>query len=311
MFKITKVIAASEPTTIPPVLVNCHTMYDMMPINPIKPAFANHSIIFANVLPLVLCPDAICIMPIVEMMKSTLVAAVIVINKSTCLNSVFTSINKINAANVVPPRNALTFNALVWNELSFDINSISYEFSKYLYFHCVLLVIITNDHRSSFLLVIFSKNRDLGVAQGKKIERCAYCASKKITHPKSISIRRAITFFLNSWSSQDNTKIRIERCECVCCQNPKCGRSYQKTKTDRKKLLEINAGLKPADSGMVEYKQIFHTNNLNGWLERVIEVVEPIDGVLHIIFRMCKIKAYLDCQKSGGRFVIVGVEVIR
>lgn len=297
---------ASKPTTIPPILVNCHTTYDIMPIKPIKPALENHSIVLANVLPFVLLPDAICIMPIVEIMKNILTAAVAVINQSACLNFSFTSIIKINAANVVPPRNALTFSALEWKVLSFDIYPISCKFFKYLYFHCTLAYLIIHYQRTTFVLVIFLESKEM--ARKKTIELCAYCASKQVTHPRSINVRKAVSFFLNSWSSSSNEKIRIARCECVCCCN--CGANYQKVKMTAQFLLDLCQSLFPLHTALQDFRNLFGGTSFDEWNEHVVEIVQPEKNALHVIFRLCKKKAYLECQKVKGRFVVISVGVL-
>jgi hypothetical protein len=165
----------------------------------------------------------------------------------------------------------------------------------------------TCGYRIIFLLV--PDNPDgKSMAQRRTIEKCAYCDSKEIQHPRTSSVRQNIVFILNLWFSPNCKRETVEKCECVgCCS---CSRNYQKTKFDRKRVLTLSGSLIPLSSALQNFRDIFANNAFDEWVRHVLAIVVTESGAMHIIFRLCRIKAYLDCQKIQGRFVIVSVELL-
>ncbi len=173
-----------------------------------------------------------------------------------------------------------------------------------MYYEVFAIILTSGDLRVSFCIRDFAINLN-ELAQKKKTEKCAYCTSTKVTHPKTISIKKAITAVINPWSSSNTSKIKIERCECVCCC--KCGASYQKMKMNNDTSKLINS-LIPLDSALQDFKNIFNASSFDTWKNHIIEIVEPAKNSMHIIIRLCRKKAYIQCQKLQGRFVIVAVQ---
>ena len=96
--------------------------------------------------------------------------------------------------------------------------------------------------------------------------------------------------------------------ECVgCCT---CHRNYQKTNFNRERLLTFKKSLIPLDSALQNFRDTFRNNGFDDWVKHVLAIVITESGALHIIFRLCRIRAYLDCQRIRGRFVIIAVEVL-
>lgn len=180
---------------------------------------------------------------------------------------------------------------------------------KYFYFQCMFITSKTFEYRIAFVLVIItSVGNDRGLAQKKAVERCAYCNSKEIQHPTTTSLSQNVMYFLNVWFSPNCKREKLEKCECVgCCT---CHRDYQKTNFKRKGLPNLQKSMQPVNTALQNFRDIFGNVNFNDWVNHVLTIVFTENGAMHVIFRICRIKAYLDCQKIQGRFVIISVEVL-
>jgi hypothetical protein len=172
----------------------------------------------------------------------------------------------------------------------------------------VLIGSKTSKYRTIFVLVIITPSGNDKLAQKKTIEKCAYCNSKDIQHPTTTTLRQNVTYFLNVWFSSNCKREKIEKCECVgCC---KCHRDYQKTNLNDTHLPTLQKSIPPLDTALQNFRDIFGNVNFNEWVKHVLTIVFTESGAMHIIFRICRIRAYLDCQKIQGRFVIISVEML-
>jgi len=138
---------------------------------------------------------------------------------------------------------------------------------------------------------------------------CFYCNSRRTTHPKKTPLKQKLYFFGKAWFDPDATRNYVEICNCVCCC--KCNRNYQTIKCEKEMLGKLLKSLHPTSSALQNYKNIFRINNFDTWSKHITHLVQPEKNALHIIFKLSKIQAYLDCRKIKGRFVIISVEVIQ
>lgn len=74
------------------------------------------------------------------------------------------------------------------------------------------------------------------------------------------------------------------------------------------KISKLIDSLIPLDSALQDFKNIFNASNFDIWKNHIIEIVEPAKNSMHIIIKLCKKKAYIQCQKIQGRFVIIAVQ---
>jgi len=143
----------------------------------------------------------------------------------------------------------------------------------------------------------------------RKREVCFYCNSSRISHPRRTSFRNRLFFFASAFFDPNANRKSIVILSCVNCGN--CERRYQKIKCEQKVLKKLIAALHPTRSALQNYKNIFTTKDFSGWDNKTVQMVQPEKNALHIIFTFRRIKAYLDCRKIKGHFVIISVEVLQ
>lgn len=143
----------------------------------------------------------------------------------------------------------------------------------------------------------------------RKREVCSYCNSIRIYHPRRTSFKNRLFFFASAFFDPDAKRKSIIISSYVNCNS--CKRKYQKIKCEKVVQEKLITAIHPTRSALQNYKNIFRTNDFSGWNNKTMQMVQPEKNALHIIFTLCKIKAYLDCRKIKGRFVIISVEALR
>lgn len=110
------------------------------------------------------------------------------------------------------------------------------------------------------------------------------------------------------WLSPDNDEERFDKTGPIRCKD--CCRKYQKLTVAKKELERFRRSLIVIDSALREFKNIFPNHDFTIWFGHVLYLVQPEHGVIHIIFRFFKIKAFLDCRIIQGVLTVVSVERI-
>lgn len=141
-----------------------------------------------------------------------------------------------------------------------------------------------------------------------KREHCSYCNSNKIHHPEKTPLKNILFFFATAFFDPTVTRKSIAISTCINCN--KCHRKYQKIKCEKQVQEKLIDALLPTYSALQNYKDIFDTGDFIEWRDNELQIVQPEKNTLHIIFTLCSIKAYLDCRKIQGRFVIIAVETL-
>ncbi len=137
-----------------------------------------------------------------------------------------------------------------------------------------------------------------------------YCSSKNIT-PAGMkrAIRRYLSYGIGIWFSPDSEKREtITFCQCIGCR--RCGANYLVMDVDRQKLSELISSLNPQESALQNFRDEFGRTPFVEWQKHVTAVIKPEKNTLHIFFRICRIRAYLNCSLIEGHFTIVSMEKV-
>lgn len=304
--KISTAMIVSAPT-----MVNCQTIAGRIPIKPKNPALANPAMNFAKEDSESISPEAKRIMPRVEMMKRTLTIETAVIKYSEyCKLS--EPINKTMVAKDMPPKNPVTLTLWPWNVLSFDLLSdtkTNYQLlMKYFYYISIMLLHNYYHNRTIFVFAFFITIETDELNRKKVKVRCSYCGSLQIVNRPNVNATQSIVYYVTVFFSPINRKEQMKKSKRICCND--CTRCYEKIKITKAKILILNKSLIVLNSSLIAFKTIFTKHGFGTWVKNVKEIVQPDENSLHIIFKICKIKAFLDCHKVRGRFTIVTVERI-
>jgi len=138
--------------------------------------------------------------------------------------------------------------------------------------------------------------------------RCSYCRSTNTVAKTRSSTKKSVAYVISVFFSSQNNREQIEIENNLCCE--KCNRCYEKMKTTNKEITTLSSSLIVLNSALVAFRTIFRNNDFSEWITNVSQIVKPEENSLHIIFKICKIRAFLDCHKVKGRFTIVTVEMI-
>jgi len=253
-------------------------------------------------------------LPIVETMNRKLTNAVPAINQCEYeMKAPLNSIMRTIAANIVPPRNAVTCNEFSWNGLlvallSFSgISIIEDLIPQYFYFQHCPINHLYGSIRTTFVLVIFTYFEFI-VLVGKAIEKCAYCNSQKIIYQSKGMLRKYLRYITVGWLTPDSDTDKVERTKQIRCKE--CCKRYQRLNVKKSELVQIRKSLLVLKSTMLEFRAIFGNTDFAMLFEHILYIVQPENGAMHIIFRVCKIKAFLDCRIIQGGITVISVERI-
>lgn len=303
--KIARTKISPTPTKIPPARLNCKTTNGKTSMNMMNPATASHSVSLANSLSILLTPEATRIIPIVEKMNNMLDNAVIVISMSAFEILSFDSTNNTIAANVMPPKNPVTFCAWPWNGLPFA--TINTKYYIILHYFClqnsIYVIKCTLIHGITFVCAIFTSHENNPMT--RRTTLCNYCNSKRITinHVQ----RSKKVFTLRALFSPRISKTIVEESSCINCAH--CGRIYKILKVSD--LQKFAHSFFPSRAALREFRNIFPRNvNFEQSMVRATSFVQIDNDTYHIIFIIRKIRAFWDCTMIRGCLVAIGVERI-
>jgi hypothetical protein len=158
--------------------------------------------------------------------------------------------------------------------------------------------------RTAFVLVIFTYF-EIIILTGKTIEKCVYCNSSKIVYQTRGSLGKYLHYAVG-WLTPDADKEKVEKTKKIRCKV--CCRKYQKLNAKKEELTSIRKSLIVLNSALLEFRTIFVNNDFSVLFSHVLFVVQPERNVVHIIFRICKMKAFLDCRMVQGVLTVISVE---